>query len=192
MDGLGGHITDLHSHYKQQYWFFEGIEYARKLLLIGIIPAASKGQLWGAVVALFVIASFSVLLVALSPYSGRLDNALASCINAMLFIVIQLSVLLKMDAAYLSSLVADGISPGAAAYLLVAANAAVVIMSVAGYFVSMWQAGLFRARIVRLFGQYKTSIQDRLLEHQYEQAETGGDVLSSSSSEDEGHYNEQQ
>jgi len=195
LDGLRGHLTDFHSQYKPHAWFFEGIEYGRKLFLVGIIPALSKGDLWGAVVALFITVAYLVLLVALSPYCHRLDHVLAVSVNAMLFVVIQLSVLLKMDAAYISKLTADGISPDSATYLLVASNAMVVILSAVGYFISIWKAGFFERSRTRLLEEYKTSgtgIQEHLLElHQYEQEGPDNVLLiggsSNSSSTDEDH-----
>jgi predicted outer membrane repeat protein len=190
LDGLRGHLTDFHSQYKPQCWFFGGIEYGMKLLLIGIIPAASKGELWGAVVALFVTVAYLVLLVALSPYYHRLDHVLAVGINAMLFTVIQLSVLLKMDAAFIANLTADGISPGTAAYLLVASNVAVVILSVVGYIVSIWKAGLLERPQAELLEEYKTtSIQEHLLEDQHEPA--GPDDMLVTGYADEDHQDQQ-
>ena len=76
----------------------------------------------------------------------------------------------------------QGVAPDAAAYLLVAANVAVIIASVAGYFISIWQAGLFRGRVTRAFEVYKASIQEQLLE--YEQADEVNGMLSSSSSDE--------
>ena len=50
----------------------------------------SKGEVWGAVVALFVIVAFHTLLTTLGPYSRRLDQILAVSINILLFVVVQM------------------------------------------------------------------------------------------------------
>jgi hypothetical protein len=137
--GWSEHLHDLYAPYKPQYWFFESIEYGKKLFLIGVVPVIS-GNLVGAVIALLITGAYLLLLTALSPFTHKSDHVLAVCTNSLLSMVILISVLLKMNAAYLAGTVADGINPDAATVLLVASNALVVVLSVAAYVVSARQA----------------------------------------------------
>jgi cytochrome c biogenesis factor len=132
-------LQDFHTPYKPQYWFFESLEFGKKLLLVGVVPWAS-GDLVGAVIALVITAAYLLLLTRASPYAQKSDDFLAICSNALLFIVIQLSVLLKMNAAYIAGTAADGLEPETASKLLVACNLLVVVMSVASYVISVRQA----------------------------------------------------
>jgi hypothetical protein len=94
----------------------------------------------GAVAALLFAAIHLSLILALSPYAHKSDHFVAVCSNALLCMVILMSVLLKMNGAYLVGTSADGIDPEAASRLLVASNALVVVVSVAAYFISAKQA----------------------------------------------------
>jgi hypothetical protein len=132
-------LIDLYAPYKPQFWFFESVEYGRKLLLVGVVPAIS-GNLVGAVIALLITVAHLLLLTAVCPYAHKSDQFVAVCSNALLFIVILLSVLLKMDAAYIAKEAADGIDLKTASALLVASNVLVVVVSVAAYVVSARQA----------------------------------------------------
>jgi hypothetical protein len=137
--GFREHLIDFYTPYKPQFWFFESVEYGRKLLLVGVVPAIS-GDLIGAVIALLITVAHLLLLTAVCPYAHKSDQFVAVCSNTLLFIVILLSVLLKMDAAYIAKEAADGIDPDTASVLLVASNALVVVVSVAAYVVSARQA----------------------------------------------------
>jgi hypothetical protein len=141
--GFREHLIDFYTPYKPQFWFFESVEYGRKLLLVGVVPAIS-GDLIGAVIALLITVAHLLLLTAVCPYAHKSDQFVAVCSNTLLFIVILLSVLLKMDAAYIAKEAADGIDPGTASVLLVASNALVVIVSVAAHVISARQAAQTR------------------------------------------------
>jgi predicted outer membrane repeat protein len=136
--GFRGNLQDFYAPYKPQFWFFEAVEYTKKLLLIGIVPAIN-GTLVGAVISLVITGAYLLLLAILSPYAHKSDNILAVCSNALLSMVILISVLLKMDAAYIANQAAAGISLHTASNLLVACNLLVVVVSVAAYFVSASQ-----------------------------------------------------
>ena len=116
------------------------MEYAKKLLVIGIIPA-TQGDVVGAVIAMLVVNVYLVLLVKMEPFASRLDNLLAACLNALLSIVILISVLLKMDSAYLLGQTSDGFNTETAAALLISCNVLVVVMSIVAYWISVRQLG---------------------------------------------------
>ena len=136
LHGFQKHLKDFYSPYKPAAWFFEIVEYAKKLLVIGIIPAM-RGNVTGAVIAMFVVNVHLILLLRLEPFLNRLDNFLAMCLNALLSIVILMSVLLKMDVAYLNQTGDSGFSKHAIAGLLVACNVFVVVLSICAYCVSI-------------------------------------------------------
>jgi hypothetical protein len=100
--GLSEHLQDIYFPYKPQFWFFEGFEYGRKLFLVGIVPWATNQGIVGAVIALLVAAVFFSLVLAMLPYTNKSDHFVAVCSHASLCIVILLSVLLKMDAAFIA------------------------------------------------------------------------------------------
>jgi hypothetical protein len=77
----------------------------------------------------------------LKPFANRVDNFLAACLNALLSIVILISVLLKMDTASLLGHTRDDFDAETAAVLLVSCNVLVVVVSVAAYWISVRQAG---------------------------------------------------
>jgi hypothetical protein len=137
--GLSEHLHDFYAPYKPRYWFFESLEFAKKLLLIGVVPWAS-GDIAGAVIALLVTGVYILLITAHTPYAHKSDHFVAICSNVLLFIVILLSVLLKMNAAYTANLAADGLDPNTVSKLLVASNVLVVVVSVAAFVISDRQA----------------------------------------------------
>jgi hypothetical protein len=136
--GFSKHLLDFCAPYKPQYWFFESLEFGKKLLLVGVVPAIT-GNLVGAVVALLIAALHLSLLLAMSPYAHKSDHFLAVCSNALLCVVILLSVLLKTNAAYIAGAAADGFDPETASLLLVASNILVVVVSVVAYVISARQ-----------------------------------------------------
>ena len=111
-------------------------EYATKFLVIGIIPAASA-DVMGAVMAMLVVNGYLALLPVFSPYAAKTDNFLAVSLNALLLIVILVSALLKMNAAYLSGDAAAGFDTNTAARLLVVSNVLVVVITCASYIASV-------------------------------------------------------
>ena len=84
----------------------------------------------GAVIAMLTVNVYLILLVKMEPFASRLDNSLAICLNALLSVVILISVLLKMDSAYLSGQTSDGFDIETAANLLVTCNVLVVVVLV--------------------------------------------------------------
>ena len=69
--------------------------------MIGIIPAVSA-DVMGAAIAMLVVNGYLALLLVFSPYATKTEIFLAVSLNSLLSIVILVSALLKMDAAYLS------------------------------------------------------------------------------------------
>jgi hypothetical protein len=134
--GVCAHLEDFYQPFKPQFWFFEAVEFAKKLLLIGVVPAIS-GNLMGALVALLLVAVYLALLLALSPYVHLSDQFLAVCVNSLLFIVVLVSVLLKMDAPYITGEAADGLDQDTASWMLIASNVLVMAMSLVAYCVSV-------------------------------------------------------
>jgi hypothetical protein len=127
--GFQQHLSDFYSPYRPAAWYFEVAEYTKKLLLIGIIPAI-QGDVMGAVIAMLIVNVYLILLVKMEPFASRLDNSLAICLNALLSVVILISVLLKMDSAYLSGQTSDGFDIETAVNLLVTCNVLVVVVLV--------------------------------------------------------------
>jgi hypothetical protein len=60
--GFQQHLKDFYKPYRPAAWFFEVVEYAKKLLLIGIIPAI-QGDVMGAVIAMLVVNVHLTLLL---------------------------------------------------------------------------------------------------------------------------------
>jgi hypothetical protein len=135
LEGFQQHMKDFFVAFRPAMWFFGVAEYVTMFLVIGIIPAA-KPDVMGAVIAMLVVNGYLVLLLVFSPYAKKTDNFLAVCLNALLFIVILVSALLKMDAAYLSGDAAAGFDTGIAAYLLVVSNVLVILITCASYIAS--------------------------------------------------------
>jgi hypothetical protein len=139
LSGLAEHLLQYFcAPYKPQYWFFEFLEFGKKLLLVGVVPAAS-GDLAGAVAALLITTVYLCLVLAMSPYTHRSDQFTAVCANGLLSVVVLISVLLKMNAGYIAGAVADGLHPDTAWKLLLASNILVVVVSVAAYVISAAQ-----------------------------------------------------
>jgi hypothetical protein len=145
--GFQQHLKDFYTPYRPACWYFEVVEYAKKLLLIGIIPACQSNVV-GAAIAMLLVNVHLMLLLKMEPFANRLDNFLAVCLNATLFIVILISVLLKMDASHLLGETSDGFGTKTAAALLVTCNALVVVMSVAVYWISIRHSGSGDAELV--------------------------------------------
>jgi hypothetical protein len=143
--GLAEHLQDFCAPYKPQYWYFEGLEFGKKLLIVGVVPAINAGggagDLVGALAALLISAVYLSFILAMSPYIHKSDQFLAVCSNALLGVVIQISVLLKMNSAYIAHQAAAGFDHETASKLLVASNVLVVVVSVAAYAISTRQAG---------------------------------------------------
>jgi hypothetical protein len=134
--GIQQHLSEFCAPYKHSVWYFEFLDFAKKLLVIGIIPAC-RGDVAGAVIAMLVVNAFMALLLMTRPYLHPEDNFLAICLHGLLSIVILVSVLLKMDAASLANDAAEGIDEKTITYLLVTCNILVVVISVASYVVSI-------------------------------------------------------
>jgi predicted outer membrane repeat protein len=147
-EGFQKHLKGLYSQYKPSWWFFEAVEYTKKLLLVGIIPAISSSEgsyLAGAVAALLITNMHVALLLALTPFANKADQFLAVGFNALLSITILLSILLKIDQVYLSLDIGNGLDPGTVSGFLIGSNVLVVVMSVGAYCISTWQDGLLKA-----------------------------------------------
>jgi hypothetical protein len=134
--GLAEHLQGLYAPYKPQFWYFESLEFGKKLLLVGVVPAVASGDLAGAVAALLIATVHLCLILAMSPYAHRSDQFTAVCANALLSVVVLISVLLKMNAGYIAGTAADGLDRDTAWKLLVASNVLVVVVSVAAYVIS--------------------------------------------------------
>ena len=89
--GLSEHLQDFYAPYKPQYWFFESLEFGKKLLLVGVVPWIS-GNLTGAVVALLITTVHLSLVLAMSPYTHKSDQFVVVCSNALLGVGILISV----------------------------------------------------------------------------------------------------
>ena len=59
------------------------MEYDKKLLLIGIIPACQSNVV-GAAIAMLPVNVYLAMLLKMEPYANQLDNFLAVCLNALL------------------------------------------------------------------------------------------------------------
>jgi hypothetical protein len=143
LHGFQQHLKDFYAPYRPACWYFEVVEYAKKLLLIGIVPAFS-GDVVGAVIAMLLVNLHLVLLLQVKPYQYEMDNFLAACLSALLAVVILISVLLKMDTASLLGQMNDGFDMETAAVLLVTCNVLVMAISVAAYWISVRHSGSIR------------------------------------------------
>jgi hypothetical protein len=88
------------------------------------------------VAALLIATVHLCLILAMSPYAHRSDQFTAVCANALLSVVVLISVLLKMNAGYIAGTAADGLDRDTAWKLLVTSNVLVVVVSVAAYVIS--------------------------------------------------------
>jgi hypothetical protein len=160
--GFQKHLRTIYSPYKPSLWFFEMVEYTKKLLVVGIIPAISSSTgsyLAGAVAALLITNIHVALLLALTPFAHKADQLLSVVFNALLSIIILMSIMLKLSQGHLVLNIGYGLDPDTASGILIGANVLVVVMSVAGYCISTWQEGLFKTSQAKL----KTSIEMPLL-----------------------------
>jgi hypothetical protein len=137
--GIQKHLSDLFLPYKRSLWYFELVDYAKKLFIVGIIPVL-RNDVLGAVVAMLVVNVYLTLLIKIEPFTAKVDNILAICLHGVLSIVMLVSVLLKLDVAYLSGQAAAGFDQESATGLLVACNVAVMVVSVVAYVFSVRHA----------------------------------------------------
>ena len=66
LPGFQQHLKDFYAPYKPAYWYFEVVEYAKKLLLIGIIPAIQSNVV-GTVIAMLLVNVHLILLLKMEP-----------------------------------------------------------------------------------------------------------------------------
>lgn len=112
-------LAFLTQDYKPQYYWWEGIEIVRKLLLTGALVRFQKGSLIQMVAAMGVIALHLVFLAYCKPYKKTRDGLLALFVYSMLFSVFFAAILLSVRNAAPSSVLASGISTDTVAACLI-------------------------------------------------------------------------
>ena len=103
--GPAQHPKDFYTPYRPASWFFEVVEFAKKLLLIGIIPAVN-GDVVGAVIAMLLVNFYLALheVGAVCRAAGQFDGGVFECVA---FRHLNFGAL-KMDAAHLLNQTSGG------------------------------------------------------------------------------------
>ena len=151
--GPAQHLKDFCTLYRPAAWFFEVVEFAKKLLLIGIIPAVN-GDVVGAVIAMLLVNFYLALLLKLEPFAEPLDNLMAVCLNALFSVVILISVLLKMDAAHLLNQTSGEFDTDAMANLLIVCHVLVIVVFIVAY---IWSpSGATKQNALVIYREWET------------------------------------
>jgi hypothetical protein len=81
--------------YKLEYWYWEVVELARKLLLSGLIVVLGRGTVAQAAAALMISCFFLVLSAKVEPFKSRALNAIKTVSEVQLFMVLLVCVILQ-------------------------------------------------------------------------------------------------
>jgi hypothetical protein len=91
----GREYSFLVNAYKPRYYFWEGIDMVRKLLLVGMLVIAGRGSVAQLFLAVCVSCVSLMLQVNLAPYKHWEDNVLKTCVEVHLFLVVACALVLK-------------------------------------------------------------------------------------------------
>lgn len=118
--------------YKLEYWYWEVVELARKLILTGIIALIGRGTVAQAVMATFVAFFFFALAVKAQPFHSEHLNQLKMFCEAQLFAVLLIIVVLQTDQKGLStqSIRADEYGTAQVVLVLAVVPAVVILISI--------------------------------------------------------------
>jgi hypothetical protein len=121
----------LYQDYKPQYYWWEGLEIVRKLLLTGVLVQFKKGSLVQTIMAMVIIVVHLVLLALFKPYKKARDGAIALFVYAMLLAVFFASLLLSVKTALAEGHpLRRGISATAVAIVLIFSVVSVLVAGV--------------------------------------------------------------
>jgi hypothetical protein len=81
--------------YKPEYWYWEVVELARKLLLSGLIVVVGRGTVAQAVAAVMISCFFLALSMRTLPFKSRALNAVKIVSEVQLFMVLLVCVVLQ-------------------------------------------------------------------------------------------------
>ena len=94
-----GHLTFLFRPYRPQFYFWEVVESARRLILGAVLVVIFRGDPLSQVACGCLVATGVVAYQArYQPYRERTDNTLAFCANSVVFFVFFVGMLLYADA----------------------------------------------------------------------------------------------
>ena len=137
-------FKDLWAPYRQNRYYYEVIECARRITLTGLavfIYPGSTAQV--AIEALFAVL-FTIMTEMLRPFADSLDAWLYRFGTWIIFLSMYLALLLKMDATDKESQ-----SPNVFAGLLIAAHVGMICMVIVHAFLSVWK-GFVDVRAVEM------------------------------------------
>lgn len=122
-------LRDLWGPYKPQCYYFEFVEYARRVLLTGVSVFVSPGKVSQIAVVLVVAVLFAMSSEALSPFRFASDAWLYRLGNCIIFLSMYLALLLKVGVSGLDESIEVMFS-----IVLIVAHAALVLVAIFNYF----------------------------------------------------------
>eukprot|EP01045_Picozoa_sp_COSAG04_P009171 COSAG04_NODE_525_length_13096_cov_16.943602_2_plen_592_part_00 len=99
----GREYSFLVNAYKSRYFYWEGVDMVRKLMLVGMLVVAGRGSAAQLFLAVCVSCTALVLQVTLQPYKHWEDNVFKALVEVHIFLVVTVSLVLKFlgtDAGY--------------------------------------------------------------------------------------------
>jgi hypothetical protein len=82
--------------YKAKYWYFEAVECAKKILVVGFAAMILKASILQLALSLFIMLAYTHMVSVMKPYRQNIDNALAVAANALLSVTLFGALLLKI------------------------------------------------------------------------------------------------
>jgi hypothetical protein len=96
-------ISFLHSAYEAQFWYWEIVETARRLLLTAAVSIVATGSPAQIVFGIFVAVVYIKLYAYFLPYKNSEDDFLQELAQYQIFITLFISLLIQSSKRYLSS-----------------------------------------------------------------------------------------
>jgi hypothetical protein len=124
------HLSFLFHDYKPQFWYWESIEIARKLVLTGALATFNRGSHIQLVLAMSIIVLHMLVLAHLKPYKKARDGNVALFVYTLLLMMFLGAALLSTQAALPDHLFSESISTPMLAGLLIFALLSVLVVIV--------------------------------------------------------------
>ena len=100
----GREYSFLVNSYKPRYYYWEGVDMVRKLLLVGMLVVAGRGSAAQLFLAVLVSCLSLSLQLVLQPYKHREDNVFKVLVEVHIFLVVTVALVLKfLDTRSVSS-----------------------------------------------------------------------------------------
>ena len=91
----GREYSFLVNAYKPRYYYWEGYDMVRKLMLVGMLVIFSRGSVTQLFMAIIISFGSFALQVKLAPYRHAEDNLLKAMIEAHIFLIVSIALALK-------------------------------------------------------------------------------------------------